>query len=95
MKPSRWGQIRLTRPPLRPTGVEAVVHDACVRCGMVPVGAHRLRHTAATGMLRAAGSLPEIAQVLRHRRLETTAIYAKVDRAALRPLAPPWPGSAR
>jgi site-specific recombinase XerD len=62
---------------------------------MVPVGAHRLRHTAATGMLRAGGSLPEIAQVLRHRRLETTAIYAKVDRATLRPLAPPWPGSAR
>jgi len=93
--PSMFARVNAPRGPLRPTGVEAVVHDACVRCGMVPVGAHRLRHTAATGMLRAGGSLPEIAQVLRHRRLETTAIYAKVDRAALRPLAPPLPGSAR
>ena len=93
--PSMFARVIAPRGPLRPTGVEAVVHDACVRCGMVPVGAHRLRHTAATGMLRAGGSLPEIAQVLRHRRLETTAIYAKVDRAAVRPLAPPWPGSAR
>jgi site-specific recombinase XerD len=73
-------------------GVRAVVHDACVRAGVPPVGAHRLRHTAATGMLRAGASLPDIAEVLRHRRLETTAIYAKVDRAALRELALPWPG---
>jgi site-specific recombinase XerD len=45
-------------------------------------------------MLRAGASLPEIAQVLRHRQLKTTAIYAKVDRAALRSLALPWPGGA-
>lgn len=79
---------------LRASAVCAVVHDACVRAGIAPVGAHRLRHTAATGMLRAGGSLPEIAEVLRHRRLETTAIYAKVDRAALRALAQHWPGGA-
>lgn len=78
---------------LRSAGVKGVVHDACVRAGLPPVGAHRLRHTAATEMLRAGGSLPEIAQVLRHRRLETTSIYAKVDRAALVGLARPWPGS--
>jgi integrase/recombinase XerD len=57
------------------------------------VGAHTLRHTAATGMLRAGASLPEIAQVLRHRRIETTTIYARVDRDRLRELARPWPGA--
>lgn len=69
-----------------------VVRDACVRAGVAPVGPHRLRHTAATGMLRAGASLPEIAQVLRHRDVETTAIYAKVDHSALRAIAQPWPG---
>jgi integrase/recombinase XerD len=65
-----------------------------LRAGLERVGAHRLRHTAATGMLRAGASLPEVAQVLRHERLETTAQYARVDRRALRELARPWPGSA-
>lgn len=54
-------------------------------------GGHRLRHTAATQMLRRGASLTEIAQVLRHRHIDTTAIYAKVDRDRLRTLAPPWP----
>jgi site-specific recombinase XerD len=71
-----------------------VVHDACVRAGVPPVGAHRLRHTAATAMLREGASLVEIAQVLRQREIKTTASYAKVDRARLRPLAMPWPGGA-
>jgi site-specific recombinase XerD len=43
-------------------------------------------------MLRAGASLPEVGQVLRHRSLNSTAIYAKVDHAALRDLALPWPG---
>jgi site-specific recombinase XerD len=43
-------------------------------------------------MLRAGASLPEVGQVLRHRRALTTAIYAKVDREALRTIARPWPG---
>jgi len=71
--------------------VISVVAQACVRAGVPPVGAHRLRHTAATEMLRAGASLPEIGQVLRHHRIDTTAIYAKVDRWALRELARPWP----
>ena len=58
-------------------------------------GAHRLRHTAATEMLRAGASLAEIGQVLRHREQKTTAIYAKVDRNALRALARPWPSPGR
>jgi site-specific recombinase XerD len=57
------------------------------------IHAHRLRHTAATEMLRAGAGLVEIGQVLRHRSLLTTAIYAKVDRAGLRELASPWPGT--
>jgi site-specific recombinase XerD len=44
-------------------------------------------------MLRAGATLPEVGQVLRHRRAATTAIYAKVDRAALTMLARPWPGT--
>ena len=75
--------------------VSHVVRQACLRAGLPPVHAHRLRHTAATQMLRAGADLAEIGQVLRHRSLVTTAIYAKVDRAALSALARPWPGGAR
>ena len=55
---------------------------------------HMLRHTAATQMLRRGASLTEIAQVLRHRHIDTTAIYAKVDRDSLRSIAKPWPADA-
>jgi site-specific recombinase XerD len=78
--------------PLSGQTVSGIVHRACIRAGLPVVHAHRLRHTAATEMLRAGGSLPEIAQVLRHRQLATTNIYAKVDHRSLRPLARPWPG---
>jgi integrase/recombinase XerD len=73
--------------------VKAVVRYACRRAGIAEAGAHRLRHSAATGMLRAGAPLAEIGQVLRHRSVSTTAIYAKVDHAALGQLAMPWPGS--
>ena len=62
--------------------------------GLERTGAHRLRHSLATEMLRAGASLPEVGQVLRHRSMLSTWIYAKVDQNALRPLARPWPGSA-
>jgi integrase/recombinase XerD len=75
-------------------GVQAVVRHAAERASLPAMGAHRLRHTAATEMLRAGAPLPEIGQVLRHRSLRTTASYAKVDRTALRTLALPWPGGA-
>ncbi len=86
------------RAPLRGIGTSAVskvVGDACKRVGIPPVGAHRLRHTLASEMLRQGLALPEIAQVLRHRDLGATAIYAKVDRVALRSVAQPWPGGAQ
>ena len=79
---------------LTSNGVTTVVVIAGRRAGIGLVGAHRLRHTAATAMLHAGGSLTEIGQVLRHQRPLTTAIYAKVDQQALRPLARPWPGDA-
>ena len=77
--------------PLSSGGVRSIVHAACDRAGMPRVGAHRLRHTVATELLRAGAGLEQIAQVLRHSSVTTTAIYAKVDRAALRSLARPWP----
>jgi len=77
---------------LTPGGVTWVVYSACQRAGVPRIGAHRLRHSAGTQMLRAGAPLGEIAQVLRHADLATTQIYAKVDFVALRPLAQPWPG---
>jgi integrase/recombinase XerD len=73
-------------------GVTQIVAAAARRAGLGVIHAHRLRHSVATQLLRAGASLPEIGQLLRHRRVETTAIYAKVDRAALRSIARPWPG---
>jgi site-specific recombinase XerD len=53
--------------------------------------AHVLRHSAATSMLRQGASLQDIATILRHRSIETTEIYAKVDVTTLRQIAQPWP----
>jgi site-specific recombinase XerC len=78
--------------PLSAGAVKAIVRRACRRAGLAEAGAHRLRHTAAVQMLRAGSPLAEIGQVLRHRSAATTAIYAKVDHAALAALALPWPG---
>jgi integrase/recombinase XerD len=85
--------LRVVAPAgaIRSSAVSGIVRSACERAGLPAVGAHRLRHTAATGMLRAGASLAEIGQVLRHRDIRTTARYATVDRKALRTLARPWP----
>ena len=77
--------------PLSPHAIDAVVRHAYDRAGIARVGTHRLRHTVATELLGAGAPLTEIAPVLRHTNLSTTAIYAKVDRATLRTLARPWP----
>jgi integrase/recombinase XerD len=85
------------RAPLRAlssAAVTAVVRYACDRAGLERVGAHRLRHTVATELLRAGTPLAQIAPILRHASVSTTAIYAKVDREALRALARPWPLAA-
>jgi integrase/recombinase XerD len=72
--------------------VKMIVRQRSRAAGLAPFGAHRLRHTLATQMLRAGSPLAEVGQVLRHRSAVTTAIYAKVDHAALSQLAMPWPG---
>lgn len=77
------------------TGVRSIVYRACDRCSVPRFGPHRLRHTLGTETLRAGASLPEVAQLLRHRSLDATEIYAKVHEAALRELAMAWPGVAR
>ena len=58
-------------------------------------GPHILRHSLATNMLRQGASLTEIGEILRHRDLSTTQIYAKVDLGTLRKIAQPWPGEGK
>jgi site-specific recombinase XerD len=86
--------VRAPHRPLTRGAVTQIAARASQRCGLGTVFAHRLRHTAAAGMLRGGASLEEIGQVLRHQRTLTTAIYAKVDYDGLRSLARPWPGDA-
>jgi hypothetical protein len=78
--------------PLGPSGVRVAVRGGYARAGLGTrfTGTHVLRHTAATRMLRAGVPLKEIADVLGHRSLDTSAIYAKVDLDALTAVALPW-----
>ena len=81
------------RPFRNGDGVSSVVKRLMQRAGVVaPVkGAHVLRHTAATEMLRHGVPLEKIGLVLRHRGVDTTAYYAKADVALLKQIAQPWP----
>jgi site-specific recombinase XerD len=83
---------RAPRGPIRADLVGDVVERACLRAGLPHVGPHRLRHGLAAELLRRGAGLVAISQVLRHQDLATTALYAKVDLAALRLVAQPWPG---
>ena len=87
--------VRAPRRALDASGVRTVVRNACRRAGIEPVAAHRLRLGLASELLREGASLIDIGQVLRHKHLESTAIYAKVDLAGLRQAALPWPEAAR
>jgi site-specific recombinase XerD len=77
--------------------ISTVVMRALKHAGVesAHTGAHVLRHSLATSLLRQGGSLDEIGELLRHQSPNTTAIYAKVDVAALHTLALPWPGGGR
>ena len=92
---SRVVFLRLQAPlgGLGSVGVTHVVKRAIERVGLpAPAGgAHLLRHSLATDLLRRGSPLPEIAELLRHRSPETTMLYAKVDFDALRRVSPPWP----
>jgi len=80
------------KPFVSGDGVSSVVTRALQRAGIeAPArGAHLLRHTAATEMLRHGVPLDQIGLVLRHRSIDMTAYYAKVDVALLRQIAQPW-----
>ena len=73
--------------------VHYVIRHACQRAGLPGSGSHVLRHTLACRLVENGSSLKEVADVLRHRSLETTRIYAKLDTPNLAGVALPWPGS--
>ena len=86
-----------TKAPRRgfagPSTLTTIVRRALDRAHLHPEfkGAHLFRHSLATSMLRSGATLGEIGEVLRHRALNTTEIYAKVDFDGLRSLAHSWP----
>ena len=76
------------------SAVSVIVAQAMRRAGINRQrrgAAHVLRHSVATAMLRQGASLQDIADILRHRSIETTRIYAKVDVTTLQQIAQPWP----
>lgn len=85
-------QARAPFEPIAGGTVASTVRRACRRAGVAEVGSHRLRHTMACEMVAVEVPLVRIAQVLRHRSLQSTAVYARVDIDRLRALAQPWPG---
>jgi integrase/recombinase XerD len=74
--------------------VTQIVRRTADRCS-VQASAHRLRHTAASDLLRAGASMPEVGQILRHTSILNTALYAKIDHAKLAAVARPWPAGPR
>ena len=80
--------------PLGPDCVRKAIRQAYARAGLPYTRAHLLRHTLASRLLAGGGSLKEVADVLRHRSLNTTLIYAKLDDRNLAGVALPWPGCA-
>jgi site-specific recombinase XerD len=81
--------------PMHKSSVGALVGRACVRAGVARIGPRAFRHAVGHDLLNSGASLVEIRDVLRHRDIETTSSYTRVDVSALRPLARPWPGTTR
>jgi integrase len=80
--------------PVGPDLVRKTIRQAYARAGLPYTSSHLLRHTMANRLLAAGSSLKEVTDVLRHRSLNTTLIYAKLDSRNLVEVALPWPGSA-
>ena len=74
--------------------IDDIVRRALFRAEVHPSrkGAHLFRHSLACVLLKKGASLGEIGKILRHQRVDTTALYAKVDLASLEALVQPWPG---
>jgi integrase len=88
--------VRHVAPHDEPVGVHAirrVVRDAFRRAGIAHGRAHALRHTLACRLVSLGSPIKEVADVLRHRSLNTALIYAKLNHRALTEVALPWPGS--
>jgi len=79
--------------PIGPDLVRKTIRQAYARAGLPYTRAHLLRHTIASRLLEGGSSLKEVADVLRHRSLNTTLIYTKLDSKNLATVALPWPGS--
>ena len=80
--------------PIEKGVVKRAVLAGYRRCGWTRTGVHILRHSVASRLLRTGAPMKDIADVLRHRSLDTSAIYAKVDLTKLAAVALPWPESA-
>ena len=78
--------------PIGPDLVRKTISQAYARAGLPHTRSHLLRHTMASRLLAGGSSLKEVADVLRHRSLNTTLIYAKLDSSRLVEVALPWPG---
>jgi len=79
--------------PITSGAIQKVIKRACRRIGLPHSSAHALRHTLACRLVGSGSSLKEVADLLRHRSLSTTLIYAKLDTLKLSAVALPWPGS--
>lgn len=93
-----WAALLRAAPPagaLSRNGVVMFPRTLFRRDGVPVGGAHRLRHTAAAGMLRAGASLREVGHVLRHDRDRMTAVYVTVDAGDLGLVVRAWPGAGR
>ena len=89
--------VRHVAPRDQPAGPDLIrktIRQAFARAGLPYTRSHLLRHTMANRLLAGGSSLKEVADVLRHRSLNTTLIYAKLDSRKLAEVALPWPGSA-
>ena len=86
-------QIAGRTTPITSCAVQKVIKCACRRIGLPDASAHALRHTVACRLVERGSSLKEVADLLRHRSLNSTLIYAKLDTPKLAAVALPWPGS--
>lgn len=87
-------QVAPVDKPISSAVVRHAIRAAYRRAELPHTRVHLLRHTLASRLLANGGTLKEVADVLRHRALDTSLIYAKVDTAHLSAVALPWPGSA-
>lgn len=86
-----------TGQPLKPIGIRGIVVRYAARAGMAGLirGTHIIRHSVACSLINAGATIKDIADLLGHRSIDTTAIYAKVDMRSLASVAMPWPEARR